>query len=145
MTELYAHTRNERGEWHRLVDHLTKVANKARQNATYFGLETPAFWIGLWHDLGKANPAFQQYLKAADQGNAADSVPHAVGGAALIYAVLWGQEQSDSWKDLALSIAGHHAGLHDAGTLAQKLEDYISTHRTVLRQIYFTRARTALL
>lgn len=135
MTDLYAHTRNERGEWHRLVDHLTKVAEKASRNTTYFRLETPAFWIGLWHDLGKANLEFQAYLRAADQALPAKSVPHAFGGAALIYAVLWGQEQSDSWKDIALSIAGHHAGLHDAGTLAQKLDEYMSTHRTVLRQL----------
>ena len=115
---MYAHTRNDQGEWHMLVDHLTKVANRACQNAKYFGLQTPAFWIGLWHDLGKANPEFQAYLHAADQNLPAKSAPHAFGGAAIIYAVLWGQEQSDSWKDIALPIAGHHAGLHDAGTLS---------------------------
>lgn len=133
--QLYAHTPNELGEWHLLVDHLTKVAKKASQNAAYFGVEAPAFWIGLWHDLGKANPDFQTYLNAASQGIPAKSVPHAFGGAALIYAVLWGQEQSDSWKDIALPIAGHHAGLHDAGTLAQKLAAYIDEHRAVLQKL----------
>jgi CRISPR-associated endonuclease/helicase Cas3 len=135
MTDLFAHTRNERGEWHLLVDHLTDVATKASHNTTYFRLETPAFWIGLWHDLGKANLEFQAYLCAADQALPAKSVPHAFGGAALIYAVLWEQEQSDSWKDIALAIAGHHTGLHNAGTLAADLADYISTHRTVLQQL----------
>lgn len=132
---MYAHTHNDQGEWHMLVDHLTRVANRASQNTEYFGLQTPAFWIGLWHDLGKANPEFQAYLRAADQNLPAQSAPHAFGGAAIIYAVLWGQEQSDSWKDIALPIAGHHAGLHDAGTLAQKLDAYISDHKIVLQKL----------
>lgn len=132
----YAHTRNDQGKWHLLTDHLTKVANKASQNAKYFELQSPAFWIGLWHDLGKANPEFQAYLRAADQNLLTKSVPHAFGGAAIIYAVLWGQEQSDSWKDIALPIAGHHAGLHDAGTLAQKLDAYISDHKLVLQKLF---------
>jgi len=98
-------------------------------------METPAFWIGLWHDLGKANPAFQKYLKDADQGISSESVPHAFGGAALIYAVLWQQQRCDSWKDLALAIAGHHAGLHDVGVLAQRLEGYVADHRTLLQEL----------
>ncbi len=136
MIDIYAHTRNERGEWHLLVDHLTKVANKAHQNTTYFGLETPAFWVGLWHDLGKANPAFQEYLKAADQGNSAVSVPHAFGGAALLFVLLWRQSKNNIWKDLALPIAGHHAGLHDAGTLAQKLDAYADEHKALLERLF---------
>ena len=133
--QLYAHTPNELGEWHLLVDHLTKVAKKASRNTTYFEIEPPSFWIGLWHDLGKANPDFQTYLNAASRGISTKSVPHAFGGAALIYAVLWGQEQSDTWKDIALPIAGHHAGLHDAGTLAQKLDSYIDEHRAILQKL----------
>lgn len=136
MNSLIAHTRNERGEWHWLVDHLTKVANKASQNTTFFGVETPAFWIGLWHDLGKANPAFQEYLKAADRGIVADSVPHAFGGAALLFVLFWKQQQNDTWKDLALAVAGHHAGLHDAGTLALKLDAYATDHQALLEQLF---------
>lgn len=136
MSNLFAHTRNEQGEWHLLVEHLTNVANKASENAEYFGLETPAFWIGLWHDLGKANPGFQEYLKAADQGNSAVSVPHAFGGAALLFVLLCRQQQNDMWKDLALPIAGHHAGLHDAGTLALRLDAYADEHQALLERLF---------
>lgn len=132
---LFAHTRNRDGKWHLLEEHLQKVAKKASECAAHFRVETPAFWIGLWHDLGKANPAFQKYLKDADQGISSESVPHAFGGAALIYAMLWQQQRSDSWKDLTLAIAGHHAGLHDVGVLAQRLEGYIAEHRTLLREL----------
>jgi CRISPR-associated endonuclease/helicase Cas3 len=99
-------------------------------------METPAFWIGLWHDLGKANPAFQEYLKAADQGNSADSVPHAFGGAALLFVLLWKQQQNDIWKDLALPIAGHHAGLHDPGTLVEKLDAYAEENQPLLSRLF---------
>lgn len=132
---LFAHTRNRDGKWHLLEEHLKEVAKKAGENASYFQMETPAFWIGLWHDLGKANPAFQKYLKDADKGTPAESVPHAFGGAALIYAMLWQQQRCDSWKDLALAIAGHHAGLHDVGVLAQRLEGYVAEHRTLLQEL----------
>jgi len=135
MNKLIAHTRNELGEWHWLVDHLIKVAKKARKNTTYFRLETPAYWIGLWHDLGKANPAFQEYLYAADQGKSTKSVPHAFGGAALTYHLLVSQNLSDDWKDIALPIAGHHAGLHDVGILALKLEDYIKENKSLLLEL----------
>lgn len=134
-SSLLAHTRNRDGKWHLLKEHLRKVAKKASEGAAYFQMETPAFWIGLWHDLGKANPAFQKYLKDADQGISSESVSHAFGGAALIYAMLWQQQRCDSWKDLALAIAGHHAGLHDAGKLAQRLEDYVAEHRTLLQEL----------
>lgn len=133
--QLYAHTPNELGQWHLLADHLTKVANKASRNAKYFAVDAPAFWVGLWHDLGKANPAFQAYLLAAAKGIPIKSTPHAFGGAALIYAVLWMQEESDSWKDIALPIAGHHAGLHAAGILGLTLEKYIDEHRAVLQKL----------
>ncbi len=134
-SSLLAHTRNHHGKWHLLEEHLQKVAKKANESATYFKVETPAFWIGLWHDLGKANPAFQKYLKDADQGISSESVPHAFGGAALIYTLLWQQQRCDSWKDLALAIAGHHAGLHAVGVLAQRLEAYVAEHRTLLREL----------
>ncbi len=98
-------------------------------------MEAPAFWIGLWHDLGKANPDFQNYLKAADQGISSESVPHAFAGASLLYRLLWGQQQNDNWKDLALPIAGHHAGLHDVGRLALKLDAYASEHSELLKQL----------
>lgn len=136
MDKLIAHTRNDLGEWHYLVDHLSKVANRASQNTAYFRLDTPAYWIGLWHDLGKANPDFQNYLKQADQGVLTSSVPHAFGGAALLFVMLWRQQRNDIWKELALPIAGHHAGLHDAGTLATKLDAYANQHEALLEYLF---------
>src|SRR4030042_3724658 len=110
MTELYAHTPNDKGEWHYLKDHLQKVAELARGFADKFGAGDLAYWIGLWHDLGKVNPSFQGYLNACFKDKRHDKVPHAIGGAALMFAYALESQQNDNWKNLMLPIAGHHAG-----------------------------------
>lgn len=132
----FAHSANTRGEWHDLREHLEAVARLARQFAEPFAASEWAELAGLWHDLGKANPAFQKYLKDADQGISPKGVPHALGGAALIYVMLWQQKGHDSWKDLALAIAGHHAGLHNVGELTQRLADYVTENRTLLQELF---------
>ena len=86
MNELYAHTPNNKGEWHYLKDHLQKVAEIAKSFAEKFGAGDLAYWIGLWHDLGKCDPKFQSYLEACFSGKQHDKVQHAVGGAALVFA-----------------------------------------------------------
>lgn len=53
MTELYAHTPNDEGEWHFLDKHLKNVADMAQGFTDKFGIGDLAYWIGLWHDLGK--------------------------------------------------------------------------------------------
>ena len=45
-----------------MVAHLTAVAAMAREFAEPFGGGEMAYWAGLWHDLGKFHPEFQEYL-----------------------------------------------------------------------------------
>jgi hypothetical protein len=59
---VWAHSKNEAGERHELVAHLTAVAAMARELAEPFGGGEVAYWAGLWHDLGKFHPEFQEYL-----------------------------------------------------------------------------------
>ena len=54
----YAHSKNDTGKRHDLVQHLTDVAEQAREYAAKFGAGDLAYWAGLWHDLGKFNPDF---------------------------------------------------------------------------------------
>jgi len=99
---------------HDLVAHLRETGCAAGQHAGKWG-DAWARAAGLWHDLGKFNPAFQAYLHACIAANLAGTAPmkmridHSTAGA--IHAVRqWGPEAG---MVIAYVIAGHHAGLPD--------------------------------
>lgn len=106
---------NEQKDWivHDLDEHLRGVAQLSGEKAHFFGGDDWANLAGLWHDLGKYRPAFQQYIKGVsgydpeahiEQGR----IDHSTAGA--IHAV---NEFGGVGRILAYLIAGHHAGLPD--------------------------------
>lgn len=58
--------RNEDGimETHLLSSHLEGVARRATVFADKFGNGDWSRIAGLWHDLGKYNPEWQEYIRA---------------------------------------------------------------------------------
>lgn len=127
MSCLYAHTPSgQTGNWHCLRGHLLDTADRARKFGDPLGIGDYAYVLGLFHDLGKVNPDFQNYLTNCHLGKPAMRAPHAIWGAALLYRLLQGRSD-DSWKALVLPILGHHAGLADAGTAAQTLVEFLDT------------------
>jgi len=125
--EYYAHSREGKPpeEWHRLEDHLRKVAEMARRFADDFGAGEWAYLAGLWHDLGKYQDEFQQKLIDSNDSDAVIHVNHSTSGAL----------RADRMPKLlgriiAYSIAGHHAGLPDwvhkigsGGALSTRLQE----------------------
>jgi len=116
-----AHTpRKDSDVWHGLKDHLDCVAAKARHNAAKFGAGELGYYAGLWHDLGKYNPEFQQYLEqchiASKAGKDAprSKTPHAIQGARLAW---------EKFMPLAPIIYGHHSGLPEKEYLKSRLQD----------------------
>ncbi|MEN9226131.1 MAG: CRISPR-associated helicase Cas3' [Thermostichus sp. HHBFW_bins_43] len=115
-----AHTPNPLGTWHDLKDHLRSVANTALSFSHRLGAGQLGFYAGLWHDLGKYNPAFQTYLeqchKATTQGTSLPrrSQPHAIHGAFLAAEIL---------PPLATLIYGHHSGIPAPSDLKNKLAE----------------------
>ena len=123
--QLNAHTpRKGTDEWHKLKPHLLSVAAMAARFARAFGADDLAFVAGLWHDLGKVNPQFQDYLDACDAGKFARSVPHAASGAAYSYRAMKDHVSGDDWVEVSLAILGHHAGLAEIGNATTTLHTW---------------------
>src|SRR5215217_324984 len=136
----YAHTPGEGGIWHNLVEHLERTAERAGENGAKFGAGELARLAGLWHDIGKFNPAFQDYLKDCYEADLAGkktpkggSVPHAVYGAILAFE----ENAAEAIEWLVPVIYGHHAGLPDHDRYSQALQN------AEFRKIYEGLAPTA--
>ena len=147
-----AHTPNESGHWHCLQDHLQAVARLAEEFAGKFGAGELGYWIGLLHDIGKYNPAFQDYLNAAYKAKLADqtlprkgSVPHSIYGAVIArttYANIYPNLGSTiEGGELTWVILAHHGGftnptlLEDALTRAGKDPDVAHVIWTAVTEI----------
>ena len=66
ITEYVAHVKQQTdGRWdtHLLEEHLYAVADLAEKFAQSFDSEDWAYLAGLWHDLGKYRPAFQDHIR----------------------------------------------------------------------------------
>jgi len=134
LNYIYAHTpsRDAPHRWHMLEDHILETAKAAYAFAKAFGSEDAGFVLGIFHDLGKANPAFQGYLKACAQGEKIESVPHAVCGASYLWKILLRQNSRDA--SVAMCALGHHGGLsaeHLAATKGGKLDQWWSDVRNI--------------
>ncbi len=109
-----AHTRNEDGEYHDLADHLTAVAGLAEAFASKFDASGLGHWAGVWHDLGKFHPEFQQYLFDAEAGKRKRGPDHKAAGVVIA---------AEHGQFLAGALQGHHGGLRDNADLRAWLKE----------------------
>ncbi len=86
------------------MTHLRTVAEQAARFAEGFGGAELAHYVGLWHDLGKFNPRFQEYLFRceADLKAKGSGPEHKAAGAQLC---------RQSLGPLSLLVHRHHGGL----------------------------------
>lgn len=117
--ECIAHVKcGKDGNWeppHSLEQHLLAVGELAARFATVFSGAHWARQAGLWHDLGKYRPRFQNYIRQASgyepeahiKGEAGKA-PHSTAGALLAC-----DRFGPAGRVLAYLIASHHAGLYD--------------------------------
>jgi len=136
MAKAYAHTKPgvPQDQWHPLEEHLRSVAKTAARFASSFNAETLASYAGLWHDLGKFAPDWQQFLCAAGQDASVlgEDTPaehrlqrqrgpdHSTAGA-----VHASRSHGKTWhaRALGLVIASHHGGLPDAADFDRRIVD----------------------
>lgn len=130
-----AHITNQ-GKIQTIENHAQGVAQLAADFAKPFHAEGWARLCGLWHDLGKYNPQFQQHILAASGADPAlkdpGRVDHATAGA------LFAQEQLNTggaYLPIAYCICGHHAGLPDyLGSSEANLSYHLSHHQLSTEQ-----------
>lgn len=101
--DIWAHSANDHGHRHRLVDHAEGTGDLAGRFAEPLGLGELARWAGLIHDCGKGAPEWQAGLLRAERRGGRVGLDHKSVGARLAL---------DADHDMvALAVAGHHGGL----------------------------------
>lgn len=99
-------------EWQTLEDHLNATADHAESFAWSFA---PGFGrlAGLWHDAGKYQRAFQDYIRKDPDAHVSLRVDHSTVGALIAV-----ERKSPL---IGFAIAGHHGGIPNARDLPGRL------------------------
>lgn len=110
----YAHTPNDDGQWHELMEHLQSVAELAAEFAAVLGASEAARLLGWWHDAGKIGVEWQQFIvRAATTTQRMRGPDHTSAGTLALVEV---------FPPLALCVMGHHGGLKTRGALKDRVE-----------------------
>lgn len=114
--DYWAHSANGDGKRHGLVEHLQGTAKLCREFCDAFGAGELGYWLGLWHDIGKFNPAWQEYLLEAEANPriTGRGPEHKVAGTILA---------EKHFGLLSLATHGHHGGLTTRSAVANKVTD----------------------
>lgn len=102
----------DQARWQPLAEHLANVGASASSFADQFGAAEWGMLAGLWHDLGKYHPDFQEMLQRSALGLSTERVDHSSAGAVHVGELLSSLPENLRAL-LAFPIAGHHAGLAD--------------------------------
>jgi len=114
MIEYFAHSENNRNQKHGLSEHLHQTAKLTESFACQEKYKPIFKMTGFLHDLGKYQPAFQNYLK---NGGRRGSVPHASWGA--------GYAGKLKMNEASIAIDGHHKGMPDKAAWKSDINPYI--------------------
>lgn len=125
METIIAHIKSGNDEYitQTLEEHSAGTAELCKKFASAFNAAEWGYLSGLYHDLGKANPLFQDYIRIASgykEGRVPGKMDHKSYGAIHLHRTIKSKYLS---KMLGYCIAGHHSGLDDSGRLKERYED----------------------
>jgi CRISPR-associated endonuclease/helicase Cas3 len=120
-----------------LLGHLLRVAARASSYAPW--APEWAYLAGLWHDLGKYAPEFQDHLRRAMRGECVrrGSVNHSSAGAIhTLRRFAAANTGNDDWRAVALAILAHHGRLPDLDRCEERLGLTSRSAFTAARALY---------
>ncbi|MCB9640432.1 MAG: CRISPR-associated helicase Cas3' [Myxococcales bacterium] len=123
-TSCVAHGPNPQGNWHALLEHSASVATRAATFAGAFGAGEAAQLLGFWHDAGKVNADWQDYLRASVAGHRQKGPEHAIVGCKILLDAL---SEKHLWM-LAVLVDCHHRGLQDVKVDLKRRVQHIQKH-----------------
>jgi len=140
-------TQEENGQWRQqpLVEHLDGTARRAGEFASEFGSKDWGELLGWWHDLGKFDPHWQQYIRRKTGYDPEAHIEtekrrpnHSTAGALHAMRKFAGTPHG---QILAYLLAGHHAGLPDwsPGTAGGDLNGRLFQNDGLLKLIELAR------
>ncbi len=146
---MIAHISRIDGKTQSLENHSRTVEKLCAQRAESLGLKHLAQLVGLLHDMGKANPAFEMYLWSCHRGEMPNKHPHHAATGAIYAHDRWMKPGVPLYENLTaqivtLCIQGHHAGLADCLSAAgqvdfeEKLENEKARQDVQQAQTWFT-------
>ncbi len=112
----YAHTKPGAPpeDWDLIESHAARTATLAGSFSKAFAPKAGAL-AGRWHDIGKFQAKFQQYLlRNAEAGHSETGPPHSIVGAYHAWRL--------GFLELAMAIAAHHGSLRGFGEFVNDIE-----------------------